>query len=323
MGRTVYYDVRESIVNGINPAQFATQARIDVLLQRIITQPRDRTVVYFSGWGEVSASSTGGFADVVMDATEKDGSENPGLIFPNTGGRGTFDAASKNRASLTSFRAGMEDARRLPKELLERGDLNGPVSVIGHSMGYMAAWSFIEGLLDVKAKNPAAPFNLKSITGLMPATDEALGTMSWRFDKAVAPHVLPAAIRYLSKKKESLGVTPEEYNALMFGDAQYPDQENYKRSVPDSAAVFLEWAAMNFKRKPLPTNDWTGVRANILWAGQEALLPDKMGLNEARFLRENGVKAHYHTLQNFSHAIPYEMSKAQKEELLNHWVALI
>lgn len=320
-GRTVYYDVRESIVKEVDPAHFATQARVDVVLRRKITQDPDRTVICIAGWGETPATFTGAFLDVLLAATEKEGSENPCIIFPGTGGRGTFEAALRNKASLTPFRAGMEDARRLPKELLERGELNGPVSVIGHSMGYMGALRVVDGLVAEKAKNPAAPFHLQSITGMMPATDEALGTLSWRFGKAVAKHVLPA--RECSRTGESLSVTPEEYNALMYGDAQHPDRENFKRSVPDSGRVFLEWAARNFARKPLPSNDWSEVRANILWAGQECLLPDKMGINEARFLRENGVKAHYHTLQNFSHAIPYEMSEEQKSELLNHWVALI
>lgn len=323
-GRTVYYDVRESIVKGVDPAHFATQARVDVVLRRKITQDPDRTVICVPGWGETPATFTGAFLDVLLAATEKEGSENPCIIFPGTGGRGTFEAASRNRASITPFRAAMEDARRLPKELLERGELNGPVSVIGHSMGYMGALRVVDGLVAEKAKNPAAPFHLQSITGLMPATDEAFGpTLSPRFLRAVAPHILPAAQRYLSNKKESLGVTLEEYNALMYGDANHPDRKNYERSVPDSAAVFLEWAAMNSARKPLPQNDWSEVRANILWAGQECLLPDRMGINEVRFLCENGVKAHYHTLENFSHAIPYEMREEQKTELLNHWVALI
>lgn len=326
-GRTVHFEVRDELVKGVNTSHFPTQRRVDVVLRGKITEPTDRTVVCIAGWGETSAIFTGerGLAEVLMEATEKEGSKNPALIFPNTGGRGTRLSAWNNSASATPFRAGMEDARRLAKELVEREELNGPVSVIGHSMGYMGAWSFVEGLLEEKAKNPKAPFHLQSITGLMPATDEAMGTLSWRFDKAVLPHVWPAVKACRSGK--SLRVTPEEYNALMYGNAQHPDRENYKRSVPDSGRVFLEWAAMNFARKPLPANGLNGVRANILWAGQEGLLPDKMGVSEARFLHDNGRKkgmdVSYHTLQNFSHAIPYEMSEEQKKELLGHWVSLI
>jgi len=320
-GGTIHFEVRELLDAAVDPNRFLTQMRVNVIVTKDTEAPIDRTVICYPGWGETSAIFTGDALDVLMEAIKRDGSRNPRFIFPNTGGRGTYTAADRNWASTTSFRAAMEDARRLPKELLSRGELIGLVSVIGHSMGYMNAWSFIEGLLEEKAKNPAAPFNLQSITGLMPATDEALGTVSPRFLGAVAKHVWPAAKCTATGK--SLSVSPEDYNALMFADSSHPDRENFKRSVPDSGRVFLEWAARNFARKPLPENDWTEVRANILWAGQEALLPDKMGINEARFLRENGVKAHYHTLQNFSHAIPYKMSEEQKTELLNHWVALI
>jgi len=319
---TLIYEVRESIVKGMEMSHFPTQKRVDVILQKEKDwgATPDRTIVCLPGWGETSAIFTGDFLDILMAAAEKEGSKNPCFVFPNTGGRGTFEYASRQRASVVPFRAGMEDARRLPKELLESGDLNGPVSVIGHSMGYMGAWSFAEGILEEQAKNEDSPFFLESVTGLMPATDEALGTVSPRFLKAVAKHVLPAmGCKWTGK---SLSVTPEEYNALMYGDSKSPDRENFKRSVPDSGRVFLEWAALNFARRPLPKES-TGVRTNILWAGQECLLPGKMGRNEFDFVRLSGADGTYNELKNFSHAIPYKMSDAQKQELLAHWTVLI
>ncbi len=295
------------IENDVEATKFSTRDRVDLILRNDFTIGPDRTIVCFPGWGETSAMLGGDFLDILIKGLKENGAKNPSIIFPNIQGRGTRDYAMKNSASTTGFRDAIGDAKRLANRFVSNGDLNGDVTVMGHSMGYIAAWEFVRGLMEEQGD-----FNLKKITGMMPGTDEAFGPFKPEFLWAVKNDVALAILRYATK--ESLAVSHEEYNGLMYGDQDHADFHNYVRSVPDSARVFLDWV-FNPERKELPLDKLADVDVNILWSKNDKLLPKYMGRNEILFLNRNGVKCEYKKLMEFSHAIPFDMSEKQMGEL--------
>lgn len=313
-GKNYRFRVNEYTDDSPEADAFPTRQRVDVVLGPNLDGTPDATTIVLPGFGESTALFAGSFLEVLAQAVREQGLRNPRIVLANTGGRGTNEYAEKGEGSKTRLKAALSEGGRLAQHLNKEGHLGGPVTVIGHSMGSMVGWKLVEGLWQIQEREQNTGFSVKQHTGLMPAVLKPFAGLDKDFLLAVRELVPQTLLKYITA--EGLALTPEQYKTLMLKGANDDDQENYKKTFPDSARVFMDWVLNRDDQNiPVPPNG-SDFRANIFWADREALLPQDMGIEQHRALARMGISTTSVRLEPFAHSIPFHMTGVQRAELI-------
>lgn len=288
-----------------------------------INEESDHTAIYMPGFSESSAQTEGDFASVLFEVLTKKGYKNPRLLGLNACGKGTREyvenADSISRIGLMNE---IRDVRDLIWALLQKGKIQGDVSVISHSMGFLNAigsWDMFRGL----KKRP-------TFIGLMPCTDRSLGlALSPKFLWTTRKHV-GIALSQTIRRKGGVQVSEADHGRMMFSannsDGTDTFHDHWEASVPDSAYRFVGMT-LNTRRllnSIVKSDVGEGSKAYVMRAQRDAVIPVSMVSREIGRLKGLGmeVQAHPFIAKSFPHAIPMDMTKDQIMELTRFFEAV-
>ncbi len=296
-----------------------TNRRVITEMSPKLTEPSDHTAIYYPGFSETSAQMEGDPAEIAFEMMRAGGHDNPKLLCLNPCGKGTREYVERtNLISRIGVLDEVRDVRVLVKILLDRGVIQGDVSLIAHSMGTLTAMASLD-ILEGRVKN---------MIQLMPCTDKSVGlTFSPRFLWTVRNHV-----KYSLDWKNPVPIDKESHDRIMFsvqkgkgseeseteGEAEAHDHsDHHAGSVPDSSRRFFQ-VTLNKGRLPrevFKPEAAKGVKAHIMQAGHDALIPDSMVSNQVRYLKGLGMEIDApFVAESFPHAIPMHMNARQRRE---------
>lgn len=297
--------------------------------------PHDIVIPVLPGWGETTAQFEGDFLDLLLESLKEAGYVNPKIIGVNACGRGTpeyLEEPNRNRISSISLMQEIDDAENIAEALAGRGyfykpDSNPvekpPVVVIGHSMGALNSSAFLN-ILNHNGGTPGSqPKNVElkveKLLHMMPAVDGILAMVRWRFLKAVFTQV-PKSLKQGISGKGALELGADDYHRIMFGDEKFRDDEQYARSVPDSARRFLQ-LTLNFSHKfgdvYSAGGAAEGVKMAVWQGGNDKLIPDNAISYLGRLVRDGGMagEVNIDNLPALSHSIPFRLRGEQREQV--------
>ncbi len=291
--------------------------------------PHDIVIPVLPGWGETSAQFEGDFLEIMLDVLKEAGYENPKVMGINPAGRGTpeyLGERNKNRISGVRMMDEIYDAQNIADALVGRGyfgkDGRRPeVAVIGHSMGALDSSAFLN-VLNNKGGVPGNGKNhdlrVDRLLHMMPAVDGPFAMVRAKFLWAVRKQVL-ASVKQAVPGKGSLSLNEQDYHRIMFGDENFRDDEQYARSVPDSARRFLQ-LTLNFRRRFAEVykegGPADGVKMTVWKGGNDKLIPDNAITDLPRLTAANGLSAaSVELLPDLSHSIPFRLRDAQREQV--------
>lgn len=316
-----------SIDQDIDTDVFPTKRRVVVQIAHNLNDVHDIVVPVLPGWGETSAQFEGDFLMGLLRALRQYGYQNPKIVGINCSGRGTkeyMQSPNNEKISKIGLQDELDDAYTLALYLDEQGFLGDNITIVGHSMGVLNTMSFLEALI---AENSCLGMKsdinqrVKKVVHLMPATDEPLAFLHWRFLLTVRNSVLPAVFQYF-RRRGYLTLNEADYHRIMFGNMPELDIAHFKRSVPDSARRFLQ-LTFNGKRrfKNIFEGDYLGqVGFHVVLGQQDKLIPERVVSNWRKYLgnRIEGIMKG-HGMGAFSHSLPFEMNFHQKQQMDQLW----
>ena len=312
------YQFRITQFNTTNTENMPTNRRVFTEMAPDLDTESDHTAIYFPGFGETSAQMEGDPASVIFESLQNAGYLNPKLISLNPCGRGTREYMEHvDLISRIGVLDEIKDVRELVWMLLCRRKVQGDVSLITHSMGTLD----VMGSLDVlKGK-------VKNMAQLMPCTDKPIGlTFSPRFLWTVRKH-LRASLGQAYRKEGAVLITEPDHNRMMFSIKSKENEaggvhdfnDHCESSVTDSSRRFVG-IALNGKRLPrdiVTPEACKGIKAHVMQAGQDAVIPDSMVRNQVKCLKRMGMVVQGDKpfiAKSFPHAIPMRMTPEQRGE---------
>lgn len=291
--------------------------------------PHDIVIPVLPGWGETSAQFEGDFLEIIFDVLKEAGYENPKVMGINPAGRGTQEylgERNKNRISGIGMMDELYDVQNIADALVGRGYFGKEgqrpeVAVIGHSMGALASSAFLNVLNNrggVPGLGKEHELKVGRLLHMMPAVDGPFAMVRAKFLWAVRKQVLES-MKQAIPGKGALSLNQQDYHRIMFGDENFRDDEQYARSVPDSARRFLQ-LTLNFRRR---FNDVykvggpaDGVEMTVWKGGQDKLIPDNAITDLPQLTAANGLRAaSVELLPDLSHSIPFRLRDAQRDQV--------